>query len=58
MDQAIDPVGDAMNRAMRIARGGSYDFSDKQARSAMRGAYVPSVFNGSIGVRPGRAVDP
>ena len=55
---SVDPLCDGSRRMSRIARGGSYDYSSDVARSATRGFYVPTVFNGSVGARPGRAVDP
>jgi serine/threonine-protein kinase len=54
----VDPLCDGTQRMFRVARGGSYDFSYVLARSAARGNYTPTVFNASIGARPGRAVDP
>jgi serine/threonine protein kinase/formylglycine-generating enzyme required for sulfatase activity len=54
----MDPVCESTGRSARVARGGGCDYSAEHTRSSARASYSPTVFNGTLGARPARAVEP
>jgi formylglycine-generating enzyme required for sulfatase activity len=54
----LDPLCDETGRVTRVARGGGYDHGAEVARAGARGYYTPSTFNGAVGARAARSLDP
>ncbi len=53
-----DPVADAEGSAVRVDRGGGYDYAAVNARSARRSSASPEYTEGTLGLRPARLITP
>ena len=53
----IDPSGPDTG-SLRVLRGGSWNFSGRNCRSAVRNDYSPEIANGNIGFRLARGHSP